>query len=531
MNRSLLDDQDALSAFRARLLAWYRQNKRQTSWRDSGNPYHVWVSEVMLQQTRVDQMAPYFERFIRAFPTLQALAAASEDQVLKVWEGLGYYARARNMHKAAKRMAFELGGRIPDTYQELIELPGIGQYTAAAVSSIAFDRDHPVLDGNVTRVLCRLLRIEEEPTRAHVKAQLIAAGETLLARGEAGDFNQAMMELGSRVCTPQSPSCPTCPVGDWCRAKAELDDPASLPRKVPKKQRPHYQVAAGLIRKGDELLIAQRPAEGMLGGLWEFPGGKQEPGETLPECLVREIREELGIEIEVGARLTSVDHAYSHFSITLHAFAARYVRGTPRSAGLRCLALDCAGSVGRLRSASGRSPDRGIHARARTADGAVWWKASELLAEGKTPRTRTGLARVVHGHGRCDSRGFRGDDRLDYGHLRRVGRDYCRSRSTARECLGAGTLDRGIASRQCPLSGAVAVRRGLGHCLAGQVHNLATGNAPSACMGLFHWIDLSQCARGRAAGCWMGAGAVGADSSRRSGWLRHHYVGAGRDRD
>ena len=138
MSHGLLDDQDALSAFRARLLAWYRQNKRQTSWRDSGNPYHVWVSEVMLQQTRVDQMAPYFERFIRAFPTLQSLAAASEDQVLKAWEGLGYYARARNMHKAAKRMAFELGGRIPDTYQELIELPGIGQYTAAAVSSIAF---------------------------------------------------------------------------------------------------------------------------------------------------------------------------------------------------------------------------------------------------------------------------------------------------------------------------------------------------------------------------------------------------------
>lgn len=333
MSHNLLDDQDALCAFRARLLAWYRQNKRQTSWRDSGNPYHVWVSEVMLQQTRVDQMAPYFERFIRAFPTLQALATASEDQVLKVWEGLGYYARARNMHKAAKRMAFELGGRIPDTYQELIELPGIGQYTAAAVSSIAFDRDHPVLDGNVTRVLCRLLRIEEEPTRAHVKAQLIAAGETLLARGEAGDFNQAMMELGSRVCTPQSPSCPTCPVGEWCRAKAELDDPSFLPRKAPKKQKPHYQVAAGLIRKGDEFLIAQRPAEGMLGGLWEFPGGKQEPGETLPECLVREIREELGIEIEVGARLTSVDHAYSHFSITLHAFAARYVCGTPEALG------------------------------------------------------------------------------------------------------------------------------------------------------------------------------------------------------
>ena len=191
MSRSLLDDRDALSVFRARLLAWYRQNKRQTSWRDSDNPYHVWISEVMLQQTRVDQMAPYFERFINAFPTLQSLAAASEDQVLKVWEGLGYYARARNMHKAAKRMAFELGGRIPDTYQELIELPGIGQYTAAAVSSIAFDRDHPVLDGNVTRVLCRLLRIEEEPTRAQVKAQLIARW-----RGPAGSGRGRRLQSG-----------------------------------------------------------------------------------------------------------------------------------------------------------------------------------------------------------------------------------------------------------------------------------------------------------------------------------------------
>ena len=160
--KNLLDDQEAIAIFRTRLLAWYRDHKRQTSWRDSGDPYHIWISEIMLQQTRVDQMGAYFERFISAFPTVEALAAASADQVLKVWEGLGYYARARNMHKAAKRIATELGGRIPDTYAGLIELPGVGEYTAAAVSSIAFDRDHPVLDGNVTRVLCRLLRIEED---------------------------------------------------------------------------------------------------------------------------------------------------------------------------------------------------------------------------------------------------------------------------------------------------------------------------------------------------------------------------------
>ena len=331
--KTLLEDPAAIADFRTRLLAWYGDHKRQTSWRDSSDPYHIWISEIMLQQTRVDQMGAYFERFIGAFPTVEALATASGDEVLKVWEGLGYYARARNMHKAAKRIAFELEGRIPDTYEGLIDLPGVGEYTAAAVSSIAFDRDHPVLDGNVIRVLCRLLRIEGDPRRAAVKTELIAAGEALLARGQAGDFNQAMMELGARICTPRKPFCATCPVAASCRAYAELDDPTALPYKAPKKQKPHYQVAAGVIMKGQQLLIAQRPAEGMLGGMWEFPGGKQEEGETLEECLVREIREELGIEIETVERLTSVEHAFSHFSITLHAIAARYISGQPQTLG------------------------------------------------------------------------------------------------------------------------------------------------------------------------------------------------------
>ena len=333
MNRGLLDDPSALVEFRARLLQWYRQNKRQTNWRESDDPYEVWISEVMLQQTRVDQMGPYFDRFIGVFPTIEALAEANEDQVLKAWEGLGYYARARNKHKAAKVIVYEQGGQIPDTYEGLIALPGIGAYTAAAVSSIAFDRDHPVLDGNVIRVFSRLLCIEEDPRRSAVKARLIAVGEVLLARGEAGDFNQALMELGARVCTPRKPECAVCPIGGWCRAYAELDDPEVLPRKTPKKPKPHYQVAAGLIYKGNTLLIAQRPMDGMLGGLWEFPGGKREEGESLAECLVREIREELGSEIEVDEYLTSVDHAYSHFSITLHALKARYLRGEPQTLG------------------------------------------------------------------------------------------------------------------------------------------------------------------------------------------------------
>ena len=239
MTVDLLGSDSRVRQFRVRLLDWYAHNKRDLPWRDSGNPYHVWISEIMLQQTRVDQMQPFFERFTAAFPTVEALAAASLEEVLKAWEGLGYYARARNLHRAAKHVVKVRGGRLPDRSEELMALPGIGPYTAAAVSSIAFDRDHPVLDGNVTRVLCRLLRLEGDPRKTAVKAELIAAGERLLARGRAGDFNQAMMELGARVCTPTSPACGECAVVEMCRAHAELEDPAQLPTKVPKPARPH----------------------------------------------------------------------------------------------------------------------------------------------------------------------------------------------------------------------------------------------------------------------------------------------------
>lgn len=333
MNGNLLDDPEARAAFRLRLLDWYRRHRRPLPWRASRDPYRIWISEIMLQQTRVEQIAPHFERFIARFPTLRELAAASEEEVLKAWEGLGYYARARNLYRAARRIAEEYEGRFPDTCEGLLSLPGIGQYTAAAVSSIAFDRPHPALDGNATRVLCRVLRIEEDPSRSAVKTRLIAAGERLLAPESAGDFNQGMMELGARICTPRQPRCLVCPVATWCRARAELADPSVLPIRKTKKEKPHWEVTAGLIWKRGKLLIAQRPTQGRLGGLWEFPGGKQEPGETLPECLARELREELGIEIEVGEHLISVDQAYTHFDITLHAFAARHLRGQPQALG------------------------------------------------------------------------------------------------------------------------------------------------------------------------------------------------------
>lgn len=342
MSARWIDDGRRRAAFRRSLLAWYRQHQRDLPWRRSSDAYAVWLSEVMLQQTRVETARGYYERFLERFPTVSDLARADESQVLKLWEGLGYYSRARNLHRAAQAVVDEHGGVLPDTYDALLGLPGVGPYTAAAVSSIAFDRPHPAVDGNVIRVLSRLLLIEEDPRRSAVRARMVAAGEALMppAGGgdHAGDWNQAMMELGARVCTPTSPSCDGCPVARWCRARAELDDPSVLPLRPQKKPRPHLQVTAGLIRRDGRLLIAQRPPGGMLAGLWEFPGGKQEEGESLPDCLRREIREELEIDIDVEECVASVDHEYSHLSITLHAFLARYTGGRARAVG--CAAFE-----------------------------------------------------------------------------------------------------------------------------------------------------------------------------------------------
>ena len=321
------------AGLRRRLLAWYRRHRRDLPWRRTADPYAVWVSEVMLQQTRVETARGYYERFLARYPTVTALAAAGEGEVLKAWEGMGYYSRARNLHRAARTIVGEHGGQLPGTYDGLLDLPGVGPYTAAAVSSIAFDRPHPVLDGNVTRLLCRLLRVEDDPRRAPVRARLIAAGEALMPRSRPGDFNQALMELGARVCTPASPRCGDCPLGAHCRARAELDDPSVLPVRPARRPRPHLEVAAGLIRRGNRLLLAQRPPGGMLAGLWEFPGGKREAGESLPDCLRREVREELDIDIEVERPLAVVDHDYSHRSIRLHAFAARCLGGRVRALG------------------------------------------------------------------------------------------------------------------------------------------------------------------------------------------------------
>jgi A/G-specific adenine glycosylase len=324
---------DKIEPIRSRLLAWYRHNRRDLPWRNETSPYRIWISEVMLQQTQVATVIPYYHRFLERFPTLAALAAASPDEVLKAWEGLGYYARARNLHRAAVEIVERRSGRFPTTYAELRTLPGFGDYTAGAVASIAFGEAVPAVDGNVKRVLARLFAAREEVGRGSATRQLREIAAALVDPDSPGDWTQALIELGATVCIPQTPKCLLCPLNDLCQARLQRLE-RELPVKPVKKILPHYDVTAAVIREQGKILIAQRPPEGMLGSLWEFPGGKVENGETLAEALRREIREELGLEIAVGEPIVAVKHSYTHFKITLYAFACRLIAGRPQALGV-----------------------------------------------------------------------------------------------------------------------------------------------------------------------------------------------------
>jgi A/G-specific adenine glycosylase len=316
-------------AFRGDLLDWYDDARREMPWRGADDPYRIWLSEVMLQQTRVDQATPYYERFTSAFPTVHDLAEADRDEVMRLWEGLGYYSRARRLHEAAGQIVSEHAGEVPSSWDAISELPGVGPYTAAAVLSIAHDEPHAVLDGNVKRVLSRVWAVDDVVSRAPVKRRLRALANELLNPDRPGDFNQALMELGATVCTPTSPRCETCPLESVCRAHADGEEEA-YPVKKERKPVPHHDVAVGLVRNdAGELLIQKRPDDGLLGGLWEFPGGKQKDGETLSETCRRELREEIGVEARVGGLFHRLRHAYSHFKITLHAFDCRIEEGAP----------------------------------------------------------------------------------------------------------------------------------------------------------------------------------------------------------
>jgi len=326
------------------IAAWWRIHARDMPWRRTSDPYAIWVSEVMLQQTQVATVIPYYRRWMARFPDVSTLARASLADVLKCWEGLGYYGRARNLHEAARQVVSRFAGRLPPDVTQLRTLPGVGPYTAGAVASIAFGLDEPVLDGNVERVLCRTLGIRTNPKQARTARTLWSAARRLVGSGRAGAVNQALMDLGATVCTRRAWACERCPLAGACVA-CERGLQADLPVRPKRRPVPHHTIAVGIIRKRkeaaplsgrDRILIGRRKPQAMLGGLWEFPGGKVEPGESPAEAVRREVREEVGIEIAVGDEIAVVNHAYSHFRITLHAFVCRHVSGRVRP--LECTA-------------------------------------------------------------------------------------------------------------------------------------------------------------------------------------------------
>ena len=312
------------------LLAWYREHARDLPWRrQPPDPYAVWVAEVMLQQTRTETVLPYFQRWMARFPTVAHLAQATPEEVLRLWEGLGYYRRALYLLEAARQVMTRFQGRLPETAEELQTLPGVGPYTARAIASIAFGQPVAVLDGNVRRVLARMFALEEPVDTGPGERKLWELAQAHLPPEDPGTYNQALMELGARVCLPRNPRCGQCPVRSWCRAYAS-GHPQAWPRKRPKKATPHHTVVAGVWLRDGHVLLARRPPGGLLAGLWEFPGGKVEPGETLEDALRREWAEELGLVVQVGEALGVYRHAYTHFRITLHAFLVQ-AQGAPQA--------------------------------------------------------------------------------------------------------------------------------------------------------------------------------------------------------
>jgi len=352
----------------SKLLAWYHTNKRILPWRGHPSAYAVWVSEIMLQQTRVETVIPYFEKWMRLFPNVQALANASEHDVLNAWEGLGYYSRARNLHKAAKVVAEKYNGEIPRDLDELHKLPGIGRYTLGAIASIAFGLDVSALDGNIKRVYARIFDVTE-PVDSPVGEKILwQLADEHLPKGHAGDYNQALMDLGATICVPKNPRCLVCPLMKLCQAR-QNGTQDQRPVMTPKKDVPHYVHAAGVIVRRisnpphEEVLLAQRPAKGLLASMWEFPNGRVsgDPAKGLSNALKTGYKLRLRVKRDIRApeehrdyseqrdsdRLSRrrsaeplgiVQHGYSHFSVTVHVFRCELI-SMPKETKLKWVSL------------------------------------------------------------------------------------------------------------------------------------------------------------------------------------------------
>lgn len=316
-----------------KLSRWFAGNARPFPWRGEIDPYRVWISEIILVQTTAVVGVPRYQRFLKCFPTLQSLMSASIDDVMKEWEGLGYYHRARNLHRAAQVIRSEHKGRFPATYEDIRRLPGVGDYCAAAIHNFCYGGRRVPLDANVARVGARLFGVRGDIKASKTRRLIHAKLSELMSVGKGAMWTESLIGLGATVCAPRNPKCEACPLSDSCSANRSGHQ-ASLGLPVKRTQRKVVNVACGIIRRSDgRILIAQRLETGLLPNLWEFPGGKRDGNESLAETCRREIREELAVEVSVGKRRMMIEHAYSHYAVRLHVFECRYESGRPRAIG------------------------------------------------------------------------------------------------------------------------------------------------------------------------------------------------------
>ncbi|MDX1682610.1 MAG: A/G-specific adenine glycosylase, partial [Phycisphaeraceae bacterium] len=324
------------SRLRRQLLRWYRQHHRRMPWRARpgrlADPYACLISETMLQQTQVATVIDYFKRFMTQFPTVSALAAADEQEVLTAWQGLGYYRRARHLHAAATMVVEQFDGRIPDTREKLLDLPGVGPYTAGAVASMAFGESTPAVDGNVKRVISRLAAIDNPVDQPDVKRRLTAISDDLVPDEHPGDFNQALMELGATLCTPTRPDCPQCPLNDLCRAHEEGIE-AELPiksRRVKRSAARHEVIA---IRRHNQWLFVQRPERGLWSAMWQMPtretaGPNPEEAPDAPDTPLADwVRDQTGLVVNSPRPLEAFEHATTHRQVHFHPHVAEATGG------------------------------------------------------------------------------------------------------------------------------------------------------------------------------------------------------------
>ncbi|MGQ9732616.1 MAG: A/G-specific adenine glycosylase [Candidatus Zipacnadales bacterium] len=322
----------ALGSVGPRLLDWFDQSKRDLPWRGTCDPYRIWIAETMLQQTQTATVIPYFERFMNAFPTVWALAQAPLNEVLRLWAGLGYYSRARNLHRAAQVITEKYHGQLPRTYNCLLELPGVGPYTAGAVVSIAFGERVPALDGNATRVLARLFCIREDVHAGGGKQRLQELAQAAVPQERPGDYNQALMELGSLICRPREPLCEACCLRDLCEAY-RCGEQAILPRSHSRPQAQVVHSAAAIVWRGKRVLIAQRPLSGIWGGMWEFPNTELREGESSERTLRRFLGQEFGLKVRIEGELLCLPHGIMHRRFILTAYRCQVFSGRTQATG------------------------------------------------------------------------------------------------------------------------------------------------------------------------------------------------------